>query len=480
MSLAKISLKWFFFSVLTAITSFAGMVYFSRMLGPSILGIYFLFLSVLTAFNLFTNMGLQAATIKRISEGVQQSEIATVSLILRLSFFAFSALVIIIFRPQLDPYIGAELSYYLVSILGLTQFSDIIREILHGEQKVDIGGAFDFFQQFLRVVIQSFLILLGFEIFGLIIGLGLGILISLVIGSNLINTGIKTPQKSHFKSLLTFSKFSFGNAIGGYLYEWIGIVMIGFFLTQQYAGVYGIAWGLSAIFLLLSQAISSSIYPKISEFSTRNQKHEIAEIFSESLTYSPLLAIPAFFGALVISKDLLGTVYGNDFEMGYLVLIILMLTRVIQSMQMVSVRTIEGMNLPNLVFKINIATTLLNISGTLLLVYLFGFIGAAIGSLFTIFVSFLWNTNVVCKILNVKIPRGAIFLETSSAAVMGAAIFWVSSVMRLDIVSNLMLAVLAGAVIYFAMLLILSERIKSKCLLIIKEVLYKNPVTVET
>lgn len=474
MSLTKISIRWFFFSFFTAIVSFIGIVYFSRTLGAQVLGIYFLFLSVLTVFNLFTNAGLQAATIKRISEGIQQSEIATASLMLRSGVFAFGVFIILIIKNQLDQYIGANLSYYLIFILALTQFSDILREILHGEQKVDIGGAYDFVQQFLRVFFQIFLILLGFEIFGLIVGLGIGILISLLAGLKFISVHFKMPEKSHFKSLLSYSKFSFGNAVGGYIYEWAGIVIIGFFLTRQYAGIYGVAWGLSGILLLLSQAIASSIYPKISELSIRNEKHDIAEIFSESLVYSPLLVIPAFFGTLILSENLLGLIYGEEFKTGYLVLIILMLARVFQSMQMISVRIIEGMNLPNLVFRVNITTTMMNLFGTLALVYLFGFIGAAIGTMVTILISLLWNTDIVSRILNVKIPFKEIIIQLFSASIMAAIIFGFSKLTPPTMIQNLVFMVFIGAVVYFALLISLSKRIRSKCLSVLKEVIHPS------
>lgn len=479
MNLSKIGIKWFVFSIMTAVISFLGMIYFSRVLGARMLGIYFLFLSVLTVFNLFTNIGLQGATIKRISEGIQQSEIATASLMFRLGSFTLFALIIFIFKEQLDLYMGAGLSRYLILILGLTQFSDIFREILHGEQKVDIGGAYDFIQQFVRVAFQSFLTLMGFEIFGLIMGLGIGMLISVLVCSRFISVSIKTPNRSHFESLFSYSKFSFGNALGGYLYEWVGILVIGFFLTQEYAGVYGVAWGLSATFLLLSHAVANSIYPRISELSTRNGKDEIAGIFSDSLMYSPLLVIPGFFGALVVTNEIFGTIYGEEFKIGYPILIILMLARVFQSMQIISVRVIEGINQPNLVFRVNTATTILNIFGTLLFVYLFGFIGAALGTMLTIFISFVWNTKTACRELNVKIPGKEIVFELFSAAVMGIIVFWISKKMMFSYMPYLIFAIFIGAVIYFAILLSLSERIRSKCLSILNEVINKNNRAVE-
>ncbi len=479
MNLSKIGIKWFFFSIMTAVISFLGMIYFSRILGAKMLGIYFLFLSVLTVFNLFTNIGLQGATIKRISEGIQQSEIATASLMFRLGSFTLFALIILIFEDQLNAYMGAGLSRYLILILGLTQFSDIFREILHGEQKVDIGGAYDFIQQFVRVAFQSFLTLLGFEIFGLIMGLGIGILISVLVCSRFISVSIKTPKRSHFESLFSYSKFSFGNALGGYLYEWVGILIIGFFLAQEYAGVYGVSWGLSATFLLLSHAVANSIYPRISELSTRNEKDEIAGLFSESLIYSPLLVIPGLFGSLVVTNEIFGTIYGEEFKIGYPVLITLMLARVFQSMQIISVRILEGINLPNLVFRVNTATTIINILGTFLLVYFFGFVGAAIGTMLTIFVSFVWNTKVACHELNAKIPVRETMLEFLSAAVMGIIVLGISKYLKFSYMPNLIIAIFIGAIIYFAILLSLSRSIRSKCLSILNEVMNRTNRAVE-
>ena len=480
MNLSKIGIKWFLFSILTAIISFLGMIYFSRALGAKMLGIYFLFLSVLTVFNLFTNIGLQGATIKRISEGTQQSEIATASLMFRLGSFTLFALIILIFEDQLDLYMGAGLSRYLIMILGLTQFSDIFREILHGEQKVDIGGAYDFIQQLTRVAFQSFLTFLGFEIFGMIMGLGIGILISVLVCSRFIDVSIKTPKRSHFESLFSYSKFSFGNALGGYLYEWVGILVIGFFLTQEYAGVYGVAWGLSAIFLLLSHAVANSIYPRISELSTWNRRDEIAGIFSESLIFSPLLVIPGFIGSLVVTNEIFGTIYGEEFKIGYPLLIILMLARVFQSMQIISVRTIEGMNMPNLVFRVNTTTTVINILGTFLLVYFIGFIGAAVGTMLTIFVSFIWNTRTACRELNLKIPVREVALELFSAAVMGVVVFGISRKLTFSYMPNLILAILLGAIIYFVVLLLLSRFFRSRCLFILSEIINRNNKAVDT
>ena len=218
MGMARESIRWFLFSLASAVVGFVGLAFFSRTLGARIVGIYFLFYSLLTFFNLLSNMGLQPATIKRISEGRDQSEFFTASLILRLIPFSLLSAIVLLARVPLDSYMGADLSFYLIGVLGLFQFTDLLRETLHGEKKVARGGFVDFVQQFFRVGAQVFLVVLGAGLLGLVYGLGIGVLAALALGLLLIDVRPRLPSWGHFKSLFEFSKYSFGNAVGGYLY----------------------------------------------------------------------------------------------------------------------------------------------------------------------------------------------------------------------------------------------------------------------
>jgi O-antigen/teichoic acid export membrane protein len=313
----------------------------------------------------------------------------------------------------------------------------------------------------------------------MLVGLGAGILVSIAFGIALIHPVLSMPNRSHYKSLFNFSKFSFGNAIGGYIYEWAGIAIIGYFLSRQLVGVYGVVWGLSLIFMLLSQSIANVIYPKISNLSANGKKEEVKTIFFDGFIYSPMFVIPAFAGVLFISENLLDVMYGEEFKTGSLVLIILMLARIFQSFQIISVRTLEGIDRPDFVFKVNAVTTVLNLASTFIFVYLFGIVGAAISATLTILVSFLWNTNIVCRTLNVKIPWKDIVPQMLSAAIMGAAVSGISKLLPPASIQNLIIVILAGGAVYFAVLLSLSKRIKSKCLLIIKEVTHASSGAVE-
>lgn len=479
MDLTKSSMTWLSTNLLSALVNFIAVIYFTRSLGASALGVYFLFVSVLNLFVFVSNMGLSPATIKRISEGKNLYEYFTASFLSRLMPSTLIVIIILTNYNYLNNYIGARIAVFLAIFLIITHFSDLIRETLHGMNRVGTGGVFDFSQQAAKAAFQVLFVFIGAGILGMLVGLGAGILASIALGIALVHPVFSMPNRSHYKSLFNFSKFSFGNAIGGYIYEWAGIAIIGYFLSRQSVGVYGVVWGLSLIFMLLSQSIANVIYPKISNLSANGKKEEVKTIFFDGFIYSPMVAIPAFAGVLFISENLLNVMYGEEFKTGSLVLIILMLGRIFQSFQIISVRTLEGIDRPDFVFKVNAVTTVLNLASTFIFVYLFGIAGAAISATLTILVSFLWNTNIVCRTLNVKIPWNDIVPQMLSAAIMGAAVSGISKLLPQATIQNLIIVILAGGAVYFAVLLSLSKRIKSKCLLIIKEVTHPSSGAVE-
>jgi O-antigen/teichoic acid export membrane protein len=303
---------------------------------------------------------------------------------------------------------------------------------------------------------------IGTGIYGMIAGLNVGMLVSIVIGAFLIDVKLCRPKREHFQSILRFSKYSFGNAIGGYLYEWVDIIVIGIFLTQEHVGIYGVCWIISAGFLLPSYSVAYSIFPRISKLSKEGSDEKISKIFQDGLVYSSVLIVPAMVGALIISKDFLGIVYGESFREGYLVLIVLMLARVFQSLQMVSERVIEGMDRPDIVFNIKVITAFVNVLGTLALVYWLGFVGAAIATALTMGISFLFNTRRVLEILEVRFPYREFSRVLISAVVMGVVVWSINKVEIFDVTLNLILAIIAGAIVYLVVLSYTSKKIRNK------------------
>ena len=119
MTLVKSSMHLFLARIFGAFAGFLGTVYFSHVLGAKILGIYFLFYSVLSVLNLVGDLGLSVTTVKRLSEGRDMAQYLGASLMLRLAAIFVIVLIIIQVRSQLDAYIGASVWLYVILLLLL-------------------------------------------------------------------------------------------------------------------------------------------------------------------------------------------------------------------------------------------------------------------------------------------------------------------------------------------------------------------------
>lgn len=400
MTVQQNSVVWFAANVISAAINFISVIVFSRILGTSILGIYFLLFSLIQVLNFFGNGGLSAATIKRISEGKGSPSIISASFLMRSALLSVIICGILIFRNPLTVYLQGDYSGFLIVVLFLLQFSDLIREILQGNHRVGTSALVDLIQQVGKVGSQ--ILLMGYGIIGLITGLLAGILASIGCGYTLIRTKLYLPRRADFSDLFSFSCFAYGNALGGLVFDWIGILAIGYFSGTTAAAIFGVCWSLSVTVLLFSQAIASALFPHISNLSTGKNFEDIRNVLIRALSYSPLLALPAFFGVVALGGNFLSLVYGPEFAVGAPILITLMATRLIQSIQMVITRTLEGIDRPDIEFRITLLTLVINAITMLFFIPRYGAVGAALSAFITIVISCALNAIA----LNRLIPLG--------------------------------------------------------------------------
>ena len=222
------------------------------------------------------------------------------------------------------------------------------------------------------------------------------------------------------------------------------------------AGIYGVCWSLSSVFLLLGQSISSSLFPEVSSLHTRNRHEEISALFANSISYAPFLSLPGFFGALALSKYILSIFYGLEFESGSDLLIVLMAARVVQSMQMIIARSIDGLNRPDIVFRINIGTAIFNVISMFLLIAAFGPIGAPLSALLTISASALFNLHALKLFIPVRI-KGELILELAASIFMFIIISILSRYLEIHSAPELLGLIITGAAIFFCIMALSSD-----------------------
>jgi len=461
MDIARSSLKLFIARVGASGLGFLGLTYFARELGAGTMGAFFLFQALLGILAIPADFGLRGAVEKRISEGESAGAYLASAIVLKTIPLTVIILGIIAFQGYINRYIGAPIAIYLAAGIVLQEAAKLSVVVLKGELRVGETAVLQLTRQVAWVGIGGLLITYGFEAKALVFSLLTGLGIVMFWGGHKTSVSLATPSVTHARSLVNYGKYNVVSSTGGYFFNWMDVAILGVFLTQVHVGAYETAWRVTSITILLSTSLATTLFPQISRWDAENAKERIEGVIRESITPALLLVVPAFFGTLVFSREILGLVFGPEFTIASTVLIILAGERILQSIHVILGRALQGINRPDLAAKATVVSIALNLSLNVILILSIGLVGAAIATAVSFLVNTLLHSYYLSKFVEIDIPYSEVSWCVISAAIMAISLFGIRSVVAFDSLSRLILGIGLGAVIYFV-LVISSGSIRTK------------------
>lgn len=455
MNLARSSIQIFVANAASSLIVFLGITFFARELGSYQMGVFFLFQALLGMIAIPADFGIGSGVTKRISEGKSPGSIVSTAILLKaLLLIPFIAGIVLVRKP-INDYLGAQLALYLVLALVLQESAKLTMQVLKGELRVgEIAGP-TFSRKIVYVGVGAILVLMGSGVRGIIYGLFAGFIVMLVWGAWKSSTSLGSPSLGHAKSLFDYSKYAFVSSIGGYFYSWMDVAIIGFFLTQSDVGVYEIAWQVTAVVMLFSRSIATTIFPQVSQWNAVDATKRIEAMLSKAIAPALFVAIPAFFGVVLFSHEILELIFGAEYTAGWLVLIILMGEKVIQSVHIILGRSLQGIDRPDLAAKAGVIAMALNLILNVVLVLKYGIVGAAIATAVSFVVNSFLHAYYLSRFVSIRIPYARIGGSVAASVGMALALYAVESVVAISSLPRLMLFVLLGVTIYGGFALII-------------------------
>jgi O-antigen/teichoic acid export membrane protein len=448
MNLTRSSLKVFTAKATGTLIGLLGITFFARELGPQQIGVFFLFQALLGIFGIPADLGIGGAVTKRISEGKPADEIFSTALLLKLVPLTLVVTGILLFRDLINTYLGAELAMFLVAALVLQSFAGLAIQALRGELRVGETALPSLSRQIVYVGIGAMLVVLGVGALALVYGLLAGLIVMMVWGHSRSSVSIGRPSLAHARSLFDYSKYAFISSVGGSFYNWMDVAIIGFFLTQSHVGVYEVAWRITTIVMLLSRAIAGTIFPQVSQWHAEDATKRIEELLPKAIAPSLFLVIPAFFGTVLLSRDILGLVFGKEYITGWLVLIILMGEKTIQSVHVILGRSLQAINRPDLAARAGIIAMLLNLVLNVILIWKFGIVGAAVATAVSFIANSLLHAYYLSRTISIQLPYRQIGGSILASTGMTVFIWAVQSIIAINTLPQLFVIVALGAVVY--------------------------------
>lgn len=425
MRLGQTSIIYLIFNVLGSIIGFLATVYFARVLGEVVLGQYALVLTVVAWLGIGGKLGFSGAITKRISEGEEQASYVGAGLVVMGATALIATLVVVIFRQQVNAYVGAPVAAFVVLLLFASIYKSFVNASLKGSHLVHVYAILSSVNQGIRALSQiGLVVLFGLGLFGMLWGYAIGFIIAATVGLWILKLRPKLPNKHHIVSLFDYAKYAWIGRMRGKTFETLDIAVLGLFVTQGLIGIYSVAWSLGKFLNIFGSAISNTLFPEMSKVSAERDARAVAGFVEDSLAYSGLILIPGIVGSAVLG-DRLMAIYGEAFVAGERILIVLIVAILIYTYNKQFLNTLNAIDRPDLAFRASAIFILVNVSLNVVLVWQFGWIGAAIATALSAAVSLMFAFRYTRALVPFSIPFGAISRQCIAAISMGAIVYLV-------------------------------------------------------
>lgn len=445
---------------LMAIIGFAGTILFARILGPVGFGGFYLLWSVVLIAKLPVD-GISSASKKRYSESdADRTAIVGGTVLAILVISACAVLGATLVRGQLESYTGLPDAHLLFGLLFVTTalFSPF-QQLLNATGRVSYAVWIDLVRSVLTTPLQLGFVLLGTEASGMAYGLSLATALALPISYARLGTRPSLPSRRTLRRLWSFARFSILSVTLGRIYNRFDVLLLGILLTPAAAGQYEVALKLTVPAVFLSQVAGDGLMARVSNLHSRGES--IVVEVSNTLSFASVLAIPVFFGALVLSRPLVVTVYGPEYSPAAPLLIGLAAFRVFETQRSVLTQTVQGIDRPELNVKIGAATLLVNVILGVLLTIQIGASGVVVATVVAEGLSYVAIAVIVRReIPDVELLPRTLVKQVAAAVVMAGVVVATRQVVPIASWVHLLGVVGFGALVYGITLLAISARLR--------------------
>lgn len=463
MRIGQTSVIYFLGKITSSLIGFVATIYFARLLGAEIWGIYAVAIAVVGWLKLGGTMGVGVAVQKRMSEGEEPERYFWAAFIMVALFGLACTALTLGFRERVNEYVGAEVATLLV-LLFLTQLLfGIVGAGLKGQRRVHLYGVLAPLKESSQTIAQVALVipfLIGLGLTGLILGKVAGGLLIAALAILALGVEFRRPNVHHFKSLFSFAKYSWLGQVESKTFREADIIIMGFFVSSALIGVYSIAWSIAIFLTIFGASVRQTLFPEISNASFTDDD-EAVSLIEDGVAYQGLILIPGFIGGAILAEPLL-LIYSEEFVQGTTVLWILIFAVLMKGYLQQFAVGLKGIDRPDVAFKINAVFVISNILLNIFLIYFYGWVGAAVATALSAVVGLVLSYGAVRRLTEFTVPVKPIAEQWIAAAIMGIFVYSglrlerTYSVINQNIITVLVL-VSVGAAVYFAVLYLLSN-----------------------
>lgn len=442
----------------SAVVGMVGAIILARVLGPDGYGLFYVALGVANLFENPVN-GWATACKKRLTEKDFDAEEVLGSVLVVTLVFSI---------------IGAPLAYFTLSLTTTNEIIPLavpslfipmstywaLTRILSGRSNFSLAAWSTVSHTLFKITSQVALVVLGFDVWGMIGGAVVGSILIIPIVYRWIGVRPVIPSRSSFASIGEFAKWSIPQGFVGTALSRMDVILLGWLSSSAIAGNYQVAIKLTLPAMFISSAISNGLMARVSNLKSRGVNY--SEDVRNSLCLTSLLAVPIAFGAITIGEEVLVTIYSSQYAGAGSFLIGLAIYRLLVALSSPLESVVVGLDYPRLSFYISLTRFVLNVTAGLILWYLIGPIGIVIATVITQLLSYLMYVAVVRSLINISsyIPQ-PLLKQLLAGVVMAFSVWLARQFAGVQATLTVILLVILGTVVYSILLIIISPFIRA-------------------
>lgn len=475
MKLGKTATLHFLTQVVTTVAGFLATFLIAVYLGSDGLGEYAVALSVGFYWLVIPATSVASAVTKRMSEGEDRAGYLGAGLLLNAILAVVGTTAILGASELLTGIVSRNrvimqiLLTYEVEIAALYVTAICFRTavgVLDGQKQVALTGSLQAGERIARTAFQVVLLVLGFRVGAIAFGHAGSLVLAGLVGLLISESRPALPTLAQVRSLIDYAKFAWVGALQGRVFGWLDTIVLSVFVSTSLIGIYEASWGIASMLALASNSISKTLFPEVSEISVSKEYERVRHYLDEALTFSGVFVIPGLVGALVLGERIL-RFYRPEFGIGGDILVILIVAYAadVYASQFLSV--INAVDRPEAAFRINIFFVAANAVLNGVLIWQFGWYGAAVATAVSTGLRAVAGYAVLGRIIGpLSVPTGEIARQVGASLLMGAVVWPAVGYVPSGRAGTLAI-VGFGAAVYGGALLALSGRTRDKLRLVL-------------
>jgi O-antigen/teichoic acid export membrane protein len=417
-------------------------------------------LSFVGLFVILGDLGLNTLSLRELSKNnslIQKyfSKLFPLKVFLSLVFTLIMGIIILLINKSL---IVKQILFLTIIIMVISIFSNFYLTFFQAKQKLQYRSIFEVLNKLFYVLFIFLFIYLNKGVIGITLANILMNIFGLVFlffslfkyVKFKINLDIKFIKKQVIRAFPFALGIVFTN-----LYFHFDKILISFMIDEYAVGLYAIGYTLYVFLFNVLSIFSVTFFPVISIYSF---KEKLKSIINKYLYIILLFSTPLALGGIFLAKELIILIFGSVYVPGVVAFRVILVFFLVASINSVLTAILYNHNLEKFVLKYRIIATITNILLNLIIIPIFGIIGAALTTVFSEYIiligSYIKLSKSVIRINILKILK----VPLISSIIMLVAIYIFKNIFHIVIFTNslnVLIFIVIGAIFYFISLFLL-------------------------